>query len=254
MPMIRKVTRFLLASLLWLHALLLFEFARPSLAPIASRLHLNVGEAMVLCLLATFSILAAYGLGNILIDLIYIYFFPFVLMYYAGRGAYTLIRSLNRIFARLGTERVEKFDINSIPGWSSRAVVPPATNKIEPVKTEQVPPDPTVTAKPVLRRALEFLVRPFARFSLLWCLLLLLTTHPLLQWIALVVVLLHIGRALAAIVGVAILSTNWLSQLEDRIKSSAENWINKVLNANEASPSQDLTQTVSILASFQLGL
>ncbi|HEY5176753.1 MAG TPA: hypothetical protein VII95_14425 [Terriglobales bacterium] len=106
----------------------------------------------------------------------------------------------------------------------------------------------------VKTRIRRLITTPFVRFSLLWCLLLLLTSSRILLSIALAVVLLHIARALVAIVGVAVLSTNWLSQLEDRIKSKAETWIAGILSANESAPPETLNQTVAPLVGLQLAL
>jgi hypothetical protein len=247
MVTIRRLARFFLASLLWLHALLLFEVARPNLTPLAVRLHVNTGELVVISLIGAFSVLVAYGIGNLIVDLLYVYFFPFVLLYHCGRVAYKLIRLLNRVFARLGNDEVSPIDLHNIPGWPS-PVVQPSSFAAKP------PEGSPASTKKQSRRIRQLVTTPFLRFSLLWCLLLLLTSRPVLLWIALAVVLLHIGRVLVAIVGVAVFSTNWLSQLEDRIRARAETWINHILAANDTAPPDGMTQTVSALASLQLAL
>lgn len=250
---IRRVARFVLASVLWLHGLLLFEVAKPNLAPLAARLSLNINEVTIFCLIATLSILATYGVSNILVDMLYIYFFPFVLLYWTARLAYKLVRALNRVFAALSIDDVEPFDLHSIPGWPSPVTVPASTTG-QQAGQQQAQPEPTKSAKSPSSYLRQLLTAPFVRFSLLWCLLLLLTTRPTLLWIALVVVLAHIGRALVKIVGATILTTNWLAQLEDRIKAQAERWISEILAASESAPSEVLNQTVRSLTGLQLAL
>src|SRR5882762_9601171 len=85
---VRKVTRFVLAILLWLNALLLLKITPPTLAPLAIRLHLGLGEVTILILIATSSVLLSYGWKNIVVDVLYLYFFPFVLLYYFIRVAF----------------------------------------------------------------------------------------------------------------------------------------------------------------------
>ncbi len=191
---IRRVARFVLASVLWLHGLLLFEVAKPNLAPLAARLSLNINEVTIFCLIATLSILATYGVSNILVDMLYIYFFPFVLLYWTARLAYKLVRALNRVFAALSIDDVEPFDLHSIPGWPSPVTVPASTTG-QQAGQQQAQPEPTKSAKSPSSYLRQLLTAPFVRFSLLWCLLLLLTTRPTLLWIALVVVLAHIGSS-----------------------------------------------------------
>jgi hypothetical protein len=213
-------------------------------------MNLNVGELAVLCLIAALSVLAAYGIGNILVDLIYIYFFPFVLLYYAGRVAYKVVRAVNRVFVRLGTEDVQPLDINSIPGFPSPTMLPTGSA----TQGQPAVASAKSTHSGLKNRFQRLITAPFVRFSLLWCVLLLLSTNRKLLWIALAIVLFHIGRALIAIVGVAIFSTNWLSQLEDRIRSKAEAWIENIVAANESAPPENLSQTVGALAGLQFAL
>jgi hypothetical protein len=81
MRWLRRVCRFSLASFLWLHALFVLNVS-PSLAPYAPRLKSNAAELTVLLLLAALTLLASCGIGNVLVDAIYIYFFPFILLFY----------------------------------------------------------------------------------------------------------------------------------------------------------------------------
>src|SRR5271157_4053304 len=82
---IRSLTRFAVAVILWAHAIFLFDVPRAALGPFFDRLHTSEGEAAVVALIAGFSILATYGWGKVTVDLIYIYFFPFICLYRLAR-------------------------------------------------------------------------------------------------------------------------------------------------------------------------
>ena len=62
---IRKLVRFLLAGIIWAHALFLFQVPDTGLDRCLSRLHTSVGEFFVIALLLGLSVLASYGWGNV---------------------------------------------------------------------------------------------------------------------------------------------------------------------------------------------
>ena len=92
----RGTLRFAVAALFWLNALFLFRLTPPVLAPASQFLHLEVPEIIVLFFLIMAAVLSTYGLGSIALDLLYIYFFPFVLVYYLVRVA---IRSFSALYS-----------------------------------------------------------------------------------------------------------------------------------------------------------
>ncbi len=170
---IRSLTRFAVAVILWAHAIFLFDVPRATLAPRFERLHTSEGEATVIALIAGFSILASYGWGKVTVDLIYIYFFPFICLYY-------LARLLVRAAIGLGG-----FVAPREPSESSE----PPPYYVQIPRPILVSPTPQ-TAQPVAGsntveqkeegfwdKVARHTLRPFRQFTLLWCLLLLLTTH-----------------------------------------------------------------------------
>ena len=82
---IRKLVRFLLAGIIWAHALFVFQVPDTALNRLLPRLHTSLGEFFVVALIIGLSILTSYGWGKVTVDLIYIYFFPFILLFHIGR-------------------------------------------------------------------------------------------------------------------------------------------------------------------------
>jgi hypothetical protein len=76
---LRRSTRFVFASVVWLQACFLVGLNLPIVRPIAATTRMTVNETAVLVLIACGSILSSYGWKNITVDLCYLYFFPFIL-------------------------------------------------------------------------------------------------------------------------------------------------------------------------------
>src|SRR6185437_10071120 len=235
LQLIRRLARFVLATALWLNALLLLRLAPPRLSPIAARLHLNLGETTVLVLIISLSVLMSYGVKNLIIDALYIYFFPFVLLLLATRLAYRA----GRLFISRGkapkTDGVARNVRKLNPGTTALAV-------------------PSVKRR-IWNRVRRNILRPFFQFTLLWALLLLLSSHSWLLYTALVIVLVHLGKTLAKVSALAVFSLRGLYQLEGRIKSWAEKLINKAIAcSSQAEDTQDLRQVWMSISGLQAGL
>src|SRR5262249_18126191 len=114
---------------------------------------------------------------------------------------------------------------------SVAVVEAPASSQPSPV------PEPSAvrTLPDTIKKIVGEFFRPFRQFALLWCLLLLLTDKAVLIWIALVVILLRVIAVLVKLVRLAIISVNWLSELENKIKAYAEGLISKIMAAPEGS-------------------
>lgn len=239
---IRKLTRFVLAILLWLNALLLLKVTPPSLSPLALRLHLGLGEVTILLLIAMSSVLLSYGWKNIAVDMLYLYFFPFVLLYHFIRLTLRASGYFVKIFSPASPRLSSSGSALTVRVQSS---VPTVSN----AQTQ-------ATGKHFfsLRSVLRHSLRPFFQFTLLWSLLLLLASHRWLLWAALIIVLAHLARTLVKVLGLAVFSIKGLSQLEDRIKKYAENLIAKILSLEQIEPTQDVRQAWMSITGLQLGI
>jgi len=86
-----NLIRFCLAVFLWSHAFFLLNIQSRIAEYIRGRVHVTTAEAILFVLLLTFSFVAGSGFGQTFVNLVYIYFFPFVLLFYA---VYWPIRAL----------------------------------------------------------------------------------------------------------------------------------------------------------------
>jgi len=194
---VRRATTFFLAAFLWLHALFLLNYQSVLLSRIAQLIHLTASEVLLFCLLLILSCLSASGFWRMVRSLAYIYFFPFVLFGYLLYLLFLVLRSLNSWFRRQvpaplgGSLAVDKRD---------RSIVPPS-----------VPSDlnSSTGARTRAGELLRFVLLPFHRFMLLWCVLLLVTTHSVVVWLCLGVVMVQLGRKIFFIVKVLFFSDAW---------------------------------------------
>jgi hypothetical protein len=93
---IRGAATFLLAAFIWLHALFFLNVEPTFIAKYAGILRLSSAEAVLVSLLVVFSFLTASGFWRTLLSLLYIYFFPFVLLLYGLFLFFLALRALNR--------------------------------------------------------------------------------------------------------------------------------------------------------------
>jgi hypothetical protein len=240
---IRWACRFLLAFFLWLHALFILNVA-PSLVPYASHVKSNAAELTVLLLLAALTILASYGIGNVFVDAIYIYFFPFVFLFYC---ALLLFKGIKR-----GYEVVWGQDEPLNISLKQFAVAPQPTLVQAPPTKPAVTETPEGSAPAEKRSLFGIILRPFRKFLLLWCLLLLVASHRGLLLIALIVVLFQLCRLLIQVFALAVISRNWLGELEQRIKNYADDLIGKLLLAKEIT--QDFQKVFLSITALEIGV
>jgi hypothetical protein len=150
-------------------------------------------------LLLIFSFLAASGFWGMLRSLAYIYFFPFVVLGYFVYLCALIVRRLNRLMVALAPE-----ERNGPPPVKRTALATAPTNSENPAAG-------TLERKPAAE-LLRFLSRPFRRFTILWGVLLLVTTHSAIVWICLITLLLQLARKIFAVLKVMVTSDRWLKK------------------------------------------
>lgn len=176
----RRITIFLFATLLWLHALFLWNWNSKFISTSGRLLHLTASELVLLGLLVVFSFAAGSSFWRRCKSIAYIYFFPFVLLLYFF---YALYRLLRLIHAWLATN-------------SSTVLDGVRVADSEPtVEATSLSADIQVAPKRNYFAELgEFLLRPFRGFFFLWCLLLIFTTHKFILWLSFAIVVIHLIR------------------------------------------------------------
>jgi hypothetical protein len=160
-------------------------------------LHFTTSELALFFLLLIFSFLAASGFWRMVLSLTYIYFFPFVLVWYAFRWCIRIIRALNRwIVAQAPRKAADARVLGSSNAVLATQVQSPTTGK-KPQKPGEL---------------LRFLSRPFRSFTVLWGILLLVTTHMAVVWLCLVILLLQLGQKIFLLGKVLLSLESWLQK------------------------------------------
>lgn len=206
---LRKCTRLFLAIFLWLHAIFFLNFQSLFVSRCAQFLHLKASEVVMVCLLALFSLASGSGFWKPIRSAAYIYGFPFVLAWYAMYACFLVLRGTHRwlkaqITPEIGTPPVAAQNIAPIASLPVAALVA------------------NVNPKTKALGFLKFVLRPFRRFTFLWCILLLVTTHIAVLWLCLVVVLFHLGRDVLRIIKLLFFSNTWLKKIAAAVHSGIE--------------------------------
>ena len=229
---IRRATTFFLAAFLWLHALLFLNIQSALLSKCRRVLRLTTSEFVLFALLAIFSFLAASGFWKTLLSLSYIYFFPFVLLWYVFRLSFLVLRAMNRWFKAQATPPQLRESLVPRQNASAAISVLPSSS------------DGIVGAKKTAAELLRFLLRPFRRFTLLWCVLLVVTTHVPVVWLCLVVVLAQLARHIFVMLQILVFSP-WVGETLRKAGSALLTPINNALAAltavtRDADPTTEL--------------
>jgi hypothetical protein len=185
----------LLASALWLHAIFALNVPSSLLSRYSYILRLSSSEAALLLILLTFSFLSGAGPWRTFRSLSYIYFFPFVILWYFLRIFASAVKTLN--------------------GWlmsQAPADVRPSLKKKQTtdITVHSASPEKKEIEGKGYKGLIKFLTRPFRKFMILWCVLLLITTHMAIVWLCLIVVLLQLGRKIFLVMKGVFFSDPWL--------------------------------------------
>lgn len=226
----------------------LLDIPHVNFAPFSNRLHTSQGEIAVLILIGGFSILASYGWSNVAVDLIYIYFFPFVCLYYLCRWLVRFALWLNEyVSPKSETEATEPPYYTQIP--LPILVAPAARPSLQPVI-----PEPPEQPQTLWQKFLVDVIRPFKRFTLLWCLLLLLTTRRWLAYVALAIVSVHLTVLLFDVLKLSLATDGWFSKVAKNLQAQMEGHIRKITEARDAELTQETKQAWSALRSLLIGV
>lgn len=208
---IRKPVTFLLAAFLWLHALTFLDIHSSAISKCANYLRLTSSEVVLFVLLLVFSVVTGSGFWRTIRSLAYIYGFPFVVLGYALYWTALALVGIHVRFISRGksADRV-------ITVVAQDAVPPPPS---PPLLIQEVSVGSTVKQRGA--EVIRVLFRPFRTATLLWCFLLVLTTHVWLLWLSLAVVVLHILRGAIRLLGVALFSGSLLRQGIEQLSKAA---------------------------------
>lgn len=195
----RKLVTFFLAVFLWLHAVLFFNPQTAIVDKLGQFLSLDSAEVIPILLLVTFSLLSGTGYWRMFKSLLYIYFFPFVILWYA---VVAFVVALGRINGWLNAQR-------AMPQEKGAAILGSAN--IESVAVAAVPQGVNTNAAGSQQHApfRKLLLRPFQKFTFLWCILLVVSNHRPVLWLCLAIVLIHLARNVFSLLKFLFFSEVW---------------------------------------------
>src|ERR1700722_5944522 len=162
---VRKLTTFLLAVFLWLHALFFVNVQSTFATRCARYLRLTTSETLLVALLVIFFFAAGSNFLKTFRSLFYIYSFPFVLFWKAMYWAFLALRSINRWIKAQSDQTPADAQIVEQKGSPTVSALLPPAAPVSPSARERA------------KALANFLLRPFRRFMFLWCILLLVSTH-----------------------------------------------------------------------------
>ena len=213
---LRFTIRFVAALTFWLHAFFLVYLPRPSIAEGAARLGLNLSETVIILAIGVLSILSSYGWKKFLIDLLYIYVFPFIALYMLGKLMFHLSRLVFRLF------RSEE----GMPSDHPLTIgVQPESEASSELGIQQEPERKQISQ---WKRGWKNVARPFNQFTLLWCLLLLLSSNAILLWTALIIVLIHLLRSMIKVIRLVFISVAQLEDIDKPLRTYVERLLEKL--------------------------
>jgi hypothetical protein len=224
---IRKITTFLLAVFLWSHALFVLNLQSTFAARCAQYLQLTISETILLALLVIFSFASGSGFWKPFRSLLYIYAFPFVLFWKLLYWFFRALGALNRWFKAQAYQSADTLVVEQ-KEWPA----PPSTTTTAPAKPG---------AKETTKEFLIFLLRPFRRFTFLWCILLLSATHIQIVWVCLVVLMLHLARRIFGLLKVMLFFDPYMKRAIEKMFDIVGNAVDAVdAFTPGTTPSQEL--------------
>ena len=206
----RRLTRFLLASFLWLHALFFWNPHTRILAVLSRYIHLTLSEITLFVLLFLFSVLCSSGWWNTVKSALYIYFFPFVLLGRFFGLLFLALKGINAWFSRdqPAEDGPTLTELIALP--NPAAPVPAIVAQPAVFAAPAIPVAPAAKKSPT---TLSMVTRPFMHFTVLWCALLLFATHKLVLWLSLAVVLCVLALRILTILKLTLFSRSWLEKI-----------------------------------------
>jgi hypothetical protein len=254
----RTLIRLAVALAFWLNAVLLVQVPHPNLKPFASSVGLTPGELAIFAILLLLGTLALYGYKKSLLDTLYIYLFPFVAIYLLARLAIRVLMLLSRVLATVSP--------TPVPNVSTR--LPSITFVANPPAEKPLPstlPSPAclvqqnvpIEQQPARRarwggRLLSSIMFPILNFTLLWCLLIAITTTRWILVVSLSVLIVHLCKYMWKAVRLVRYARSAPSILQSKIYDYLSGLINKVMcEPPPISSNAEFLQNVKLLATLK---
>ncbi len=239
----RRLFRFGAALLFWSNAFLIVRLPTPPFAHWATRIHLTLSEAAIISTLVVLTVLRSYGVRKFSTDVAYVYFFPFILIYYFWELLFVAGKTVRYIWRRHKPNLAP-------PNLPELVEAEPTQGEVSSGGARR-PRETGPSWTGFFRRASGL----FLRFTILWGLLVIFATHKYLVQIALVLVVVHLFRALVKVGHLGWRCFNWLSNAQQNMTAYVERLFGRLgtVNLNNELTPED-QQAVSILVGIRTGL
>jgi hypothetical protein len=191
---------------LWLHALFFWDPHTHILAVLSRYVHLALSEVTLFVLLFLFSVLCSSEWWGTVKSVLYIYGFPFVLLFRLSVLLFLALKGINAWFSR-------DQPAADGPTLTELIVLP---NPAAAVPQAVIAQPAVSAATPAAKKSpttLSLVTRPFMRFSVLWCALLIFATHKLVLWLSFAVVLCVLALRILTILKLTLFSRSWLEKI-----------------------------------------
>jgi hypothetical protein len=251
---VRKATRLTAASLFWLNALFIVVIPHAPFHQVEIKTGLTPSELCLAGFFVSLALLGFYGFSKFLVDVVYVYAFPFVIVYYGFKWLLKLIWKTAKVIAAIAPPPAQNWDWQDIskllPGQRivSNPISPPSSAAQNP--SEKSPANkPRRSWK---RRAWDGLKLPVACFTSAWCILIAVTDKPVFLICALLVLAVHCIRFLVIIAATAVTVNKVFAGVEEKLTTFTRNLIGKILLVPlDSSPDQELTKVVAQLVGIR---
>lgn len=258
---IRKFVRFWAGLFFWLNALLIISMPRPSLDALGLKIGLNPYETALVAFFIAMAVLSSYGFGKLLVDTLYIYAFPFILIYLLAKLLFKLLMHIPRLLSKFVPPPSEQADWRTILQMFNPSIALPAT--IEVAKQQEITLVPTTEASSQksirnsthekVNKFWEKIKLPFTSFTVLWGALIVLTDKSAILAVSLGIVFLHTLRFIFRLAAIAAGTNALFSGVEKRAFDYMESLIQKIMEKplDEKVTDSNVIQAVTMLLAYR---
>jgi len=248
-----KWVRFTAAFAFWLHAFLVFAVPFPPLEKVAGRVGMNLSEMLLGLFFITMTMPNWYSFWKFILDLGYIYVFPFIFIYKLGALCLKVGRHLSRQALKLFPKDELSYGwVDFAKQWfadeSAWALLnkPAATQVINTVAAE------AKAEESQAGKAWKKLSLPLRSFTLAWCLVIVSTGRHWLVIVGLIVICFHLLLFVFRLASGIISVKRMLSDAEKKLTAYVVGLLNFIMAAaDESLANQEVANAVNLLALFR---
>jgi len=250
---LHKWIRFSAGLAFWLHAFLLFALPVPPLEDVANRVGMNASEMLLGLFFISMAVLNLYGFWKFVLDILYVYTFPFIFIYKFCAMAFKVAHRLTqRAFTLLSLPGASYTWVDFAKQWTADdspwlALAKPSANQVINTVAVEAKAEESKTGK-IIRKILL----PLKSFTLAWCLVIVSTDKKWLMFTGLIVVCVHLAlfviRLATGIFSVKRLMTDAEQKILAHVRALYDLF---AAATDDALANQDIANAANMLALFR---